>query len=92
LSEAVAMTVVDDLQNSLDPNDRRAPAEFWDRLAHVLKHGSPVRISDVTPGGKLVLATQMTLVLERAQQSADDFSQFNVPPAMGHIEPQRACA
>ena len=47
VTEAVAMTVVDDLQNGLEPNDRRAPAEYWEHLARVLKHGTQVgRIPD----------------------------------------------
>jgi predicted RNase H-like HicB family nuclease len=93
VTEAVAMTVVDDLQNGLDPNERRAPAEFWDRLARVLKHGEQVKISEVKGDSKFVLATQVTLVLERKvrQNSAEDFSQFNVPPAMAHVD-QQVCA
>jgi predicted RNase H-like HicB family nuclease len=42
VNEAIAMTVVDDLHHGLDPNERRAPAEFWDRLVHILKHGDQV--------------------------------------------------
>lgn len=93
VTEAVAMTVVDDLQNGLDPNERRAPAEFWDRLAHVLKHGEQVKISELKGDSKFVLAAQVTLVLERKlrQNSAEDFSQFNVPPATAHVD-QQLCA
>jgi hypothetical protein len=92
VTEAVAMTVVDDLQNGLVPGHRRAPAEFWDRLAHVLKHGNRVTISEVIGTPKVVLATQVTLVLERVQHdSADDFCQFNVPPATAYLD-QQACA
>src|SRR5882724_1867271 len=44
ITEAVAMTVVDDLKNGFDSDQRRAPAEFWDRLARILKHGDEVRL------------------------------------------------
>jgi hypothetical protein len=40
---------------------------------------------------KLVLATQVTLILERIQQDSAEFNQFNVPPATAHVDP-RACA
>jgi hypothetical protein len=93
VTEAITMTVMDDLHNGLDPNERRAPAEFWDRLAHVLKYGNQVKLSEVTGERKIVLVTQVTLVLERLQQdSAGDFSKFNVPPATAHIDPVASAA
>jgi len=94
VTEAVAMTVVDDLHNGLDPNERRAPAEYWDRLAQVLKHGSQVSLSEVTGDANVVLATQVTLVFERRlqQNSAEAFSQFNVPPTTAHVNPQARAA
>jgi predicted RNase H-like HicB family nuclease len=89
VTEAVAMTVVDDLHSDLDPSERRAPAEFWDRLVHILKHGDQVKLSEFK--GKAFLATQVTLVLERlAATTAADFSQFNVPAAMAHVDFSRA--
>lgn len=90
VSEAVAMTVLDDVTHGLDPNERRAPPEYWEQLAHVLKHGQQVKLSEVT--GKVTLATQVTLVLERLVEhnndraAPSDFSQFNVPPATAHVD------
>lgn len=92
VNEAVAMTVVDDLHHGLDPSERRAPAEFWDRLAYVLRHGDQVKLSEVTADRKIVLATQVTLVLERLQQNSAEFNQFNVPPATAHVDPQAHAA
>lgn len=86
VTEAVAMTVVDDLENGLDPNDRRAPAEFWDQLAHVLRHGNQVKLTEVGGMGKAKIATQVTLVLERMVHDGTNFQQFNVPPATAHVD------
>jgi hypothetical protein len=91
LTEAVTMTVLDDLKHELNSDDRRAPAEFWDRLAHVIKHGNQVKISEVKVDSKFVLATQVTLILERiAPQGSIDFSQFNLPPETARFD--LACA
>lgn len=93
VTEAITMTVEDDLHNGLDPSERRAPDEFWDRLAHLLKHGKQVKLSEVTGERKVVFATQVTLVLERQpQDSAEDFSKFNVPPATAHVDLQASAA
>lgn len=93
VTEAITMTVMDDLHHGLDPTGRRAPAEFWERLAHVLKHGHQVKLSEVTGERKIVLVTQVTLVLERLQQdSTEDFSKFNVPPATAHINSMASAA
>lgn len=89
VTEAVAMTLLDDLHHDLDPNERRAPAEFWDQLAHVLKHGNQVKISEVVDKvGKAKIATQVTLVVERLVRPSNgpDFSQFHVPPATIHVD------
>jgi predicted RNase H-like HicB family nuclease len=93
ITEAVAMTVVDDLKNGFDSDQRRAPAEFWDRLAHILKYGDEVRLSEVKEDSKFVLAAQVTLVLERKapQDSIEPFSQFNLAPEMARAD-QQACA
>jgi predicted RNase H-like HicB family nuclease len=92
VTEAVAMTVIDDVQNGLDPGERRAPSEFWERLAQVLKHGERVKISELTGNRKVVVATELTLILERIRQdNAEDFSQFNVPPSTAHVD-QQVCA
>jgi hypothetical protein len=89
--EAVAVTVLDDLQAGLDPCDRRAPEEYWVDLAKVLKHGEQVRLSDVKGDCKLVIATQATFVFERKlKQNNDGFSQFNLPPETARINPQMA--
>jgi predicted RNase H-like HicB family nuclease len=91
VTEAVAMTVIDDVQNGLDPGERRAPSEFWERLAQILKHGERVKISDLSGNRKVVVATELTLILERIRpDSAGDFSQFNVPPVTAHID--QVCA
>lgn len=89
--EAVAMTVMDDLQAGLDPCERRAPDEYWVRLAKVLRHGEQVRLSDVRGDRKLVIATQATFVFERKlKQNNNDFSQFNLPPETARINQQVA--
>ncbi|HET7502088.1 MAG TPA: hypothetical protein VFK02_13820 [Kofleriaceae bacterium] len=89
--EAVAMTVLDDLHAGLDPCDRRAPDEYWGRLANVLKHGEQVRLADVKSDCKLVIATQATFVFERKlKQNDDGFSQFNLPPETARINHQVA--
>ena len=101
VAEAAAMTVVDDLQRNADLSERRAPSEFWERLAHVLKHGDQVKIADVSGESKRVLAANVTLFLERHLLgfSADSFSfptadnfNFNFPTAMAAREPTCAAA
>jgi predicted RNase H-like HicB family nuclease len=93
ITEAVAMTVVDDLKNGIDSDERRAPPEFWARLAHVIKHGSEVKISEVKGDSKFVLAAQVTLILERQapHDSVEPFSQFNLAPEMARAD-QQSCA
>lgn len=87
VTEAVAMTIIDDVQHQLDPGERRAPSEFWDRLAQVLKHGERVKISELSGTRKVVAATELTLVLERIRNNnAEDFSRFNVPPATALVD------
>ncbi|MEO9157025.1 MAG: hypothetical protein ABI591_15540 [Kofleriaceae bacterium] len=82
--EASVMMIVDDLSNELDPHDRRAPAEYFDRLAKVLKHGSQVKISEVST--RVILATQVTWVMERMIHANHEFTQFDVPPTTAHVE------
>jgi predicted RNase H-like HicB family nuclease len=85
--EAMEMTVLDDLNSGLNPSERgRAPEEFWARLAHVLKHGSEVKIADVS--GPALLAIQMTLVFERVRHDhRDDYnSTMFVPPATARVD------
>lgn len=88
--EAVAMTVMDDLRAGVDPCDRRAPEEYWVRLAKVLRSGEQVRLSDLKGDSKVVIATQTTFVFERLMRLSDDFSQFNLPPDTARINQQMA--
>lgn len=89
--EAVAMTLLDDLQNNLDPRDRRAPDEFWVRLAKILKNGEEVKLADVKSDHRVLIATQATFVFERlVNQNSDGFSQFNLPPDTARINQQSA--
>lgn len=63
VTEAVAMAVADDLNSGLDPRDRRAPGEYWERLVHVLKNGTPVNFAEVRRPATIV--KQVTLAFER---------------------------
>lgn len=88
--EAVAMTVLDDLDAGLDPRERRAPDEDWARLAKVLKHGDLVKLSDVKGDRELIIATQATFIFERLMRQNDGFKQFNLPPDTARINHQAA--
>lgn len=86
VTEAVGMAVTDDLNARLDPFERRAPSEFWDRLLRVLKHGKAVKISEVrTPS---VLATQLTVAFERISHDhqLDMGMTLNIPSSTAHVD------
>lgn len=89
VNEAVAMTVVNDLCEGLDPEDRRAPDEYWEQLAHVLKNGKLVKLDEVKEmkGVRVILATQMTYVVERERKGAPHrVDPFVVPQSTAHVE------
>jgi predicted RNase H-like HicB family nuclease len=68
LREAVAMTVVDDLENGADPAERSAPTELWDRLERVLREGQAVTLSEVKPEGRVMLVLNDTFVATKENQ------------------------
>jgi predicted RNase H-like HicB family nuclease len=68
LREAVAMTVVDDLENGADPAERSAPTELWERLERVLRHGQAVKLSEVKPESRVILVLNDTFVATKENQ------------------------
>lgn len=64
LKEAIAMTVLDDLIAGLEPRERAAPLEDWQKLERVLTKGAPIALSQVKPEQKLILATNLTFTVE----------------------------
>ncbi|HEY1555814.1 MAG TPA: hypothetical protein VGF94_13340 [Kofleriaceae bacterium] len=62
LREAVTLMVSDDLLNGRDPQERVAPEEEWNKLARIMKNGKPVKLSELKPDQKVLLATNETVV------------------------------
>jgi hypothetical protein len=81
-SEAAGMVVLDDLNAARDPMLRRAPPEFWERLARGLRHSEPLGSFQEADEffqrtrEHLVVAAQLHLCFERARDVVKSDFQF----------------
>ena len=81
LMEAVGMVVVDDLEASRQPRDRRAPQVYWDRLTRMLDHAKKLPPGEPLPQDPPVGAVHIMELLFSAQQVE--------VPSVGRLPPSR---
>jgi len=88
-AEAVAMTIVDDVQHDLDPRDRRAPPASWDQLARVLARGERVDLAELPEIRRhrdVIAAAELTIVFNEAGRGEPgDLTLSHRPIATVHV-------
>jgi predicted RNase H-like HicB family nuclease len=94
MSEAIGMTLVDDLQAGRNPTERRAPKEYWDEVFEIARRGKRVDFEPDAPvfADVNTLATVVTIELEKKTTKAAKKTPAVTQNRIAHIAPEVAFA